>query len=110
MREELLDDTPLVQKDRSQIVYTDPDLKALDDILANVSMRNSVYVREIFDALPDNPYSAIVIEQLKPFIAEIHEDRLLHCRDYLNPLLDYRLYLTQEAVIEPPVRELEDAV
>lgn len=117
MREELLDETPLVIKDRSGIVYTDPDLKVLDDLLANVSMRNSVYAKEIFDHLPDNPYSAIVVEELKPFVATVHEDSLLHCRDFLNPLLDYRNYLTQDAPVEPAaefvveveVRELEGA-
>lgn len=109
MREELLDNAPALEiMDRSGIVYEDPDLEQLDRVIASVSLRNSVYAEEILDHLPDNPYSATVVTELTPFIANIDDRKFLHNRDYINVLLDYRLYLTQPAAIEPEVRELQE--
>lgn len=76
------------------------DLKKLDQLLADVSMRNSVYAKEILENLPDNPYSAYVHDELLKLVSKINGDELLHSREFLNPLLDYRIYLTTEAPTE----------
>lgn len=102
MTTELLDlpEEETVIVDHPIVEYTNEDLRILDTLLADVSMRHSVYAHEILDNLPDNPYSSFVCEELVKLVSDVNGDRLLHTREFLNPLLDYRLYLTTEAPAE----------
>lgn len=77
--------------------HPNPDVRQIDQILRDVAWRNSVYADEILTKLPDNPYSEYVHTELSKHIAHIPSDgaKLLHSREYLDILLDYRNVLTE---------------
>jgi hypothetical protein len=82
----------------AQTVYEHPDedVRSVDNILRNVGMRSSVYAHEILDNLPDNPLSVYYHEQLSANVAHIQDGtKLLHSREYLDMLLDFRNLLTE---------------
>lgn len=76
--------------------HSNPDVRAVDAILRDVSWRSSVYAEEILDNLPDNPLSEKVFNDLTQVIAHIPSDgtKLLHSREYMDMLLDFRNELT----------------
>lgn len=71
------------------------EVAALDECLAAVTTRSTVYAREIFEPLATikHPAVEICVAVLKSVTAHVDGTQYLHYRDFLDPLLDLRAAL-----------------